>query len=202
MAIGALINLINYMSMIFEAEDSVSIDQSSNTYSPNSTSLLAPSSMGSNEPLLTTSAIQQLTKLVSKVSRYKRMEDVEVEDLVRLLKILDRSVREVENLDVLPKLTSKGRTRSKDSKIKANRGSSDYNIDKGDAYEDDDKMNEDSRMGQIEEKLEKIMNGIDAAIAAFAIMTGGKLSKQVCVVIKNFFFILFFIFILYFIVIY
>jgi hypothetical protein len=183
MAIGALVNLINYMSMIFEAEDSFSIDQTSNTYSPNSTSLLIPSSMGSSEPLLTTSAIQQITKLVRKVSRYKRMEDVEVEDLARLLKILDRSVREVENLDVLPKSSSKGRTRSTGSKIKANRKNSDHNIDKGDAYEDD-KMSEDSRMGQIEEKLEKIMNGVDAAIAAFAIMTGGKLSKQVCIPIN------------------
>jgi hypothetical protein len=177
------------MSMIFEAEDSVSIDQSSSSYSPNSTSLLVPSSMGSSEPLLTTSSIQQLTKLVSKVSRYKRMEDVEVEDLVRLLKILDRSVREVENLDVLPKSTSKGRTRSTNPKTKENR---DYNIDKDEVYENDDKMDEDSRIGQIEEKLEKIMNGIDAAIAAFAIMTGGKLSKQVCVPI-NFYLSLYFV---------
>jgi hypothetical protein len=169
--IGVLINLINYMSMIFEAEDSVSVDQS-NANSPNSTSLFVPSSMGSSEPLLTTSAIQQLIKLVSKVSRYKRMEDVEVEDLARLLKILDRSVREVENFEVLPKSTAK-------SRIKVNQKNSDYSVDKSDTYDDDYKMDEDSRTEQIEEKLEKIMNGIDAAIAAFTIMTGGKLSKQV-----------------------
>src|SRR5947207_1232395 len=157
MAIGALINLINYMSMIFEAEDSVSIDQSSNIYLPNSTSLLVPSSMGSSEPLLTTSAIQQLTKLVNKVSRYKRMEDAEVEDLARLLKLLDRSVREVENLDVLPKSTSKGPTHSTNLKIKTNRKNSEYIVDKSDAHDDydDDKMDDDSRMGQTEEKLEK-----------------------------------------------
>lgn len=159
------------MSMIFEAEDSVSVDQS-NANSPNSTSLFVPSSMGSSEPLLTTNAIQQLIKLVSKVSRYKRMEDVEVEDLARLLKILDRSVREVENFEVLPKSTSK-------SRIKVNQKNSDYSADKGDTYDDDYKMDEGSRTEQIEEKLEKIMNGIDAAIAAFTIMTGGKLSKQV-----------------------
>src|SRR6185437_9080873 len=105
-----------------------------------------------------------------KVSRYKRMEDVEVEDLARILKILDRSVREVENFDVLPKLTSK-------SRIKVNQKSSDNSADKDDAYDDDCKMDEDSRTEQIDEKLEKIMNGIDAAIAAFTIMTGGKLSK-------------------------
>lgn len=159
------------MSMIFEAEDSASVDQS-NANSQNSTSLFVPSSMGSSEPLLTTNAIQQLIKLVSKVSRYKRMEDVEVEDLARLLKILDRSVREVENFEVLPKSTSK-------SRIKVNQKNSDYSVDKGDTYDDDYKMDEDSRTEQIEEKLEKIMNGIDAAIAAFTIMTGGKLSKQV-----------------------
>ncbi|PKC70049.1 ARM repeat-containing protein [Rhizophagus irregularis] len=167
---SVLINLINYMSMIFEAEDSASVDQS-NANSQNSTSLFVPSSMGSSEPLLTTNAIQQLIKLVSKVSRYKRMEDVEVEDLARLLKILDRSVREVENFEVLPKSTSK-------SRIKVNQKNSDYSVDKGDTYDDDYKMDEDSRTEQIEEKLEKIMNGIDAAIAAFTIMTGGKLSKQ------------------------
>ncbi|CAG8475643.1 10449_t:CDS:10 [Rhizophagus irregularis] len=169
-SLSVLINLINYMSMIFEAEDSASVDQS-NANSQNSTSLFVPSSMGSSEPLLTTNAIQQLIKLVSKVSRYKRMEDVEVEDLARLLKILDRSVREVENFEVLPKSTSK-------SRIKVNQKNSDYSVDKGDTYDDDYKMDEDSRTEQIEEKLEKIMNGIDAAIAAFTIMTGGKLSKQ------------------------
>ncbi|GBB94464.1 hypothetical protein RclHR1_02360022 [Rhizophagus clarus] len=166
---SVLINLINYMSMIFEAEDSVSIDQNAN--SPNSTSLFVPASMCSGEPLLTTNVIQQLIKLVSKVSRYKRMEDVEVEDLARLLKILDRSVREVENFQVLPKSASKSRN-------KVNQKNSDYSFDKGDTYDDDYKMDEDSRTEQIEEKLEKIMNGIDAAIAAFTIMTGGKLSKQ------------------------
>jgi len=165
------------MSTIFEAEDSIGMDQSSDTYSSNSTSLLVPSSMGSSEPLLTTSAIQQLTKLVNKVSRYKRMEDAEVEDLARLLKRLDRSVREVENLDVLPKSTSKGRIHSTNSKTKVNHKILDYSIDEDDAHEGEDK---DSKIEQIEEKLDKIMNGIDAAIAAFSIMAGGKLSKQVC----------------------
>ncbi|CAI2165749.1 3087_t:CDS:10 [Funneliformis geosporum] len=172
---SALIHLINYMSTIFEAEDSVDMEQSSNnTFASNSTSLLIPSSMGSSEPLLTTSAIQQLTKFVNKVSRYKRMEDAEVDDLARLLKILDRSVREVENLDVLPKSTSQVKIVATNSKTKFNQKNSDNGINEDDTHEDE----EDSKMRQIEEKLEKITNGIDAAIAAFSIMTGGKLSKQ------------------------
>ncbi|CAG8454816.1 17701_t:CDS:10 [Funneliformis caledonium] len=172
---SALINLINYMSTIFEAEDSVDMEQSSNNaFASNSTPLLVQSSMGSSEPLLTTSAIQQLTKLVNKVSRYKRMEDAEVDDLARLLKILDRSVREVENLDVLPKSAFQVQIHATNSKTKVNHKNLDNDINEDDSHEDE----EDSKIRQMEEKLEKITNGIDAAIAAFSIMTGGKLSKQ------------------------
>ncbi|CAG8487296.1 8961_t:CDS:10 [Diversispora eburnea] len=161
---SALNKLINYINTIFEAEDSIISEISSGTYSPNSTSLLVPSSINSNEPLLSSTVIRQLTKLVGKVSRYKRLEDADIDDLSRLLKILERSVREVETYDVLP---PNGQSASlSGSHIKQNEFDS-MNLDDG-----DDKMNKDnSYIQEIEDKLEKIISGIEAAIAAFSIMT-------------------------------
>ncbi|CAG8488506.1 3073_t:CDS:10 [Acaulospora morrowiae] len=148
-----------------EAEDSIISDPSSNSY----LSILVPSSINSNEPLLTSMAIRQLTKYVGKVSRYKLLEDVEVDDLGRILKILERSVREVETSDILPNNYSSSSHEKKRSSV---------NLENDLTENDEMDVDVESNITIIDDKLEKIINGVEAAIAAFSIMTGGKLSKQ------------------------
>ncbi|CAG8842797.1 28975_t:CDS:2, partial [Racocetra persica] len=99
--------------------------------------------------------------------------DADVDDLGRLLKILERSVREVETLDLFPRdymASSKSNNRSQ------NKVSDSMSVD-DDSMDEDDKCI-DSHLRKVEEKISKIINGIEAATAAFIIMTGGNLSKQ------------------------
>ncbi|CAH1765510.1 15208_t:CDS:10, partial [Entrophospora sp. SA101] len=174
-------NLINNMSTIFEAEDSFALDPSLSVNLSGSLILLVPSSTGSNEPLLTTTAIRQLTKLINKVSRYKRLDDIEVEDLARVSKILERSVHEVEVLDVLPNSSSlKARSMTFFSKVRSNNNKNSESIDLNEYYLDNEyeNLDDDVKLKQIEEKLDKVINGLEASVAIFSIMTGGKLNKQ------------------------
>ncbi|CAG8456254.1 3230_t:CDS:10 [Acaulospora colombiana] len=103
------------------------------------------------------------------VSRYGRLEEIEVDDLGRVLKILERSVREVETSDILPSNLSASLCTQKNTLVSLENDRS-----------ENDEMDQDaeSNIRIVEDKLEKIINGIEAAIAAFTIMTGGKLSKQ------------------------
>ncbi|CAG8625178.1 13444_t:CDS:10, partial [Racocetra fulgida] len=168
--IGSFNQFVSYMSAIFDAEDAIT---SESLLSNDQLSLLIPSSIGSNEPLLTSEVIHQIIKLVNKVCRFNRLEDADVDDLGRLLKILERSVREVETLDLFPRdymASSKSNSRSQ------NKVSDSMSVD-DDSMDEDDKCI-DSHLRKVEEKINKIINGIEAATAAFIIMTGGNLSKQ------------------------
>jgi hypothetical protein len=164
---AALNKLINFISAIFESEDSLPLTDSSTTLtSPtfwSETHFFIPSSLSSQEPLLTTEVTHKLIKLVNKVRKYHRLEDVEVEDLSRMLKILERAIREVETLDVFNSVRSVGTGKQENGRTK----------------EEYDNEDEDMKAQKVEDRIDKIMNGIEAAIAAFVIMTGGKLSKQV-----------------------
>ncbi|CAG8779014.1 15584_t:CDS:2, partial [Cetraspora pellucida] len=167
---GSLNKFVSYMSAIFDAEDAITSEL---PLSNDQLSLLIPSSISSNEPLLTSEVIHQIIRLVNKVCRFNRLEDADVDDLGRLLKILERSVREVEALDLFPrdfKAPSKLNSRSQ------NKVSDSMSVD-DDSMDEDDKC-VDSHLRKVEEKLNKIVNGIEAATAAFIIMTGGNLSKQ------------------------
>ncbi|CAG8609117.1 3684_t:CDS:10, partial [Gigaspora margarita] len=169
----SLNKFVSYISAIFDAEDSVTSEL---PLSNDQLSLFIPSSISSNEPLLTSEVVHQIIRLVNKVCRYNRLEDADVDDLGRLLKILERSVREVETLDLFPrdyKTSSKSNSRSKN---KVSDTMSLMSLD-DDSMDEDDKCF-DSHLQKFEEKLGKIINGIEAATAAFTIMTGGNLSKQ------------------------
>ncbi|KAF0521889.1 ARM repeat-containing protein [Gigaspora margarita] len=170
---NSLNKFVSYISAIFDAEDSVTSEL---PLSNDQLSLFIPSSISSNEPLLTSEVVHQIIRLVNKVCRYNRLEDADVDDLGRLLKILERSVREVETLDLFPrdyKTSSKSNSRSKN---KVSDTMSLMSLD-DDSMDEDDKCF-DSHLQKFEEKLGKIINGIEAATAAFTIMTGGNLSKQ------------------------
>ncbi|CAG8595163.1 13842_t:CDS:2, partial [Gigaspora rosea] len=169
----SLNKFVSYISAIFDAEDSVTSEL---PLSNDQLSLFISSSISSNEPLLTSEVIHQIIRLVNKVCRYNRLEDADVDDLGRLLKILERSVREVETLDLFPrdyKTFSKSNSRSKN---KVSDTMSLMSLD-DDSMDEDDKY-VDSHLQKFEEKFSKIINGIEAATAAFTIMTGGNLSKQ------------------------
>ncbi|CAG8468626.1 1853_t:CDS:10 [Ambispora gerdemannii] len=170
---SALNRLVQFLSTIFEAEDSILPESIAESTGSSSTSLFIPSTLASHEPLLTTHTIRQLVKFVNKARRSRKLEEAEVEDLARILKILERSVRDAETLDILPNsaINHFGASTSKSHK---NAEIMDINSE---AFEDDN-MDIDSKINQTEAKIEKIINGIDAAICALSIMTGGKLSKQ------------------------
>jgi len=165
---AALNKLINFISAIFESEDSLSLtDPPTTLTSPTFTHenhFFLPSSLSSQEPLLTTEITHKLIKLINKARKYHPLEDVEVEDLSRVLKILERAIREVEALDVFKNVRIGGTGKNDNGKTKE---------------EEDENEDEDAKMQRVEDRIEKIMNGIEAAIAAFTIMTGGKLSKQI-----------------------
>ncbi|KAG9292179.1 hypothetical protein G9A89_023899 [Geosiphon pyriformis] len=176
---SALNKLVNFISTIFEAEDSISPDDAPRS---NLSSLFTYSTIGSNEPLLSTNAIKQLVKLVNKVGRYRKLEDAEVEDLMRILKILERSVREVESLDILPNSSGQNSKGDVDrsgtlTPRYGNKNTELMNVDNI-GFEEVDNMDNETKIQQVELKIEIIVNGIEAAICALSIMTGGKLSKQ------------------------
>jgi hypothetical protein len=101
-----------------------------------------------------------------KVSRSKLLEDVDVEILARLLQFLERSVRMAETIDIFPGSTA--------------RRPADDN-----GYIEDEELDDETRLRAIEDRIDRVMNGIEAATAAFTIMSGGSLSKQVAAVIFN-----------------
>ncbi|CAG8449459.1 11998_t:CDS:10 [Ambispora leptoticha] len=175
---SSLNRLVQFLSTIFEAEDSILPENIAEFTASNSTSLFIPSTLHSHEPILATHTIRQLVKLANKARRSRKLEEAEVEDLARILKILERSIRDAETLDILPNSTTNQKSDSRSgaftSKYHDNAELTNIN---NEAFEDDN-MDIDSKINQTEAKIEKIINGIDAAICALSIMTGGKLSKQ------------------------
>ncbi|KAK9727558.1 Sister chromatid cohesion protein 2 [Basidiobolus ranarum] len=148
---AAFTRLVDFLDDMFAADDSLTPDTSISEANADAYKFFIPSSISTDNTLLTRETISRVTLLISKAAQYNRLGDVNVEDFSRLLKILERSVRAAEDIDVFaPKL----------------------NID------DEELNSEQHQLNFVEEKLVTIQHGLDAAICAFSLMTGGALSRQ------------------------
>ncbi|ORY01377.1 hypothetical protein K493DRAFT_405563 [Basidiobolus meristosporus CBS 931.73] len=148
---AAYTRLVDFLDDMFAAEDSLTPDTSISTTSTDAFKFFISSSSSAENALLTRETISRVTLLISKAAQYNKLGDVNVEDLSRFLKILERSIRAAEDLDVF---THKPND------------------------DDEEISSEQHQLNLVEEKLLSIQHGLDAAICAFSLMTGGTLTRQ------------------------
>lgn len=91
--------LASFLEDIFEAEDSHPMEM---PHAALGTSIFLYSSSSDSIPLLSPLAIRHTLKLVRSVVKASKVLDVPFDDLARLLKILERSVKLAEDLEVVP----------------------------------------------------------------------------------------------------
>lgn len=219
-SLAPLEKFMNLLEDVFEAEDSIAADADPSSLS---TSFFSQLSTDSARPLLHPHFIEKLIKSISKVARPTKrirlnagwdvpgtprktggMTEIESQTLVRILKVLERSVRAGEDLDPFSHLVSRKVAPSEainqnasPSKAKAKALKKKLDVASGEgsrskspqALEDrstpmdvddgDFELTTDD-MDKFETILEKAKDSILAANCCLALLTSDRLPKQVC----------------------
>lgn len=94
--------LQSFMNSIFEAEDNLSPDTSDRVVDKNS-KMWMTSTLGGESPCLSTAVQTKLENAIQRVISFARFGEIPVDDLTRLQKICESSLKLAENTDVMVK---------------------------------------------------------------------------------------------------
>ncbi|KAG5455447.1 MAG: hypothetical protein BJ554DRAFT_5134 [Olpidium bornovanus] len=165
---------------LFAAEDSLDANDAQGRLL---SEIFVPDANPDATPIVTTDFLRKVVSLVNKCAGAGKLDQVEDGKLTRLMKILDAQIRAVESLD-LP-FGENAETDECDSATtptrRKSKGRCGMQVGERDGAEDDgedDEAEVSEFAEQVTVKVEKILNGVEAAILALTMLSQAKLPKH------------------------